>query len=348
MIGIRDLPAVNLFTNGRNGNKEPQTKKIAIKTLDEARTYVNAQRLTDKTQARQYLEKLHGEKHNIGDDAFSLLTSVIRGEMKRLPDSAENANQRGADKTGQRHFPADPGAADRRAPSHPLTLGVFSIMHGLCSSQPRVDEHYTAAYGDNTRGLSHRTAVFDQLEALERFERGHPGACAIYSTMWLKQIGDCPSDSAAARTRFLEDATADVIARQREYADRVDEANQRSYEVEDPFYATIRSLGVRPGAEDNLLIDIIGDEEGAMNEIANVLSSRNSSNLLWLARPDDSSASGHIVASHAHGDRVALFDPNLGEFRARRDEIPAVMRAIIGASSTDVPIPDVMIVRVYP
>ncbi|MEE3651160.1 MULTISPECIES: YopT-type cysteine protease domain-containing protein [unclassified Brenneria] len=358
--GIRNRQAPDFSTYVQSVSKAPEKKEIGIRTLDEARTYVAAQRFTDKTHAQKYLEKLDvASDLKIEKQALSLLKSAIQNEIKTLPERSEKAEalvkQRFTIKPNNRLSPEqfavtqnDMQGKGKRAPILPMTLGTFAVIRGLCSSQPRVDEHNSYSFGGSAAWSSYRAAAFDQSEALDRVEDGHPGACVIYSAQWLKQIAAHPSNDASSRMDFLDNATPDVIAQQQDYADRVHAANQSSYAVEDPFFQTIRAIGINPGSGDNRVIDITEDEESAMSELAEALSRQGSSNFIWLDRPDDCSASKHVVATHAHGNRIALFDPNIGEFRVRRSEIPTVMRAIIGDNSMNFPIPDVTVVPVHP
>ncbi|WP_082814573.1 YopT-type cysteine protease domain-containing protein [Collimonas fungivorans] len=230
----------------------------------------------------------------------------------------------------------------RTSTNRPDSISSFrkiAVLNGICSSQPRVNEH---SYLEGSSSWAvHRTAPFVQGDILEHEAPGHAGACVIYSFLWMNKIAK-QSGNASSRMNSLSQSTTEVLQLHQEYANRVFQCNNDPDNQEDPLIQTARALGVSP-AGNTIAVDILTDEEAAMTSLSEILNRPGTSNIIWLGNVDPNSASNHLIASHATGGRVVLFDPNMGEFRLKLSEVPVVMREIVARSSMHFAVPELFI-----
>ncbi|GEM_PF-6199564 len=203
-------------------------------------------------------------------------------------------------------------------------------------SRPRTHE---PAYAPSASGwAARRSAAFDQASVLSRHDPDHLGACVIYSLLWMNDIASAHG-TAASRMARLEHSTPEVLSLHQDYMDRVDYSNQDPYHREDPLLQTAQVQGIGP-AGNTMAVDILSDEDAAMEEISGILSRPGSSHLLWLG---NLGSGNHAIAAHAADGRCILFDANLGEFRLTPSEVPMVMREIVARNSLHYAIPEILI-----
>nr|WP_271465850.1 YopT-type cysteine protease domain-containing protein [Acidovorax sp. NCPPB 4044] len=230
---------------------------------------------------------------------------------------------------------------------HPAALPRRSpVIHGICASQPRT---YEPSYAPSASGwAAKRSAAFDQDRALSQLHPGHPGACVIYSLLWMNDIARVPG-TAESRIARLEGSTPEILSLNQQYVDRVAYSNQDPDNQEDPLLQTARAHGIEP-VGNTMAVDILSDEEAAMAEISNILNRPGSSHLLWLGNlgSDGSDAGNHVIAAHEADGRCILFDPNLGEFQLRPSEVSMILREVVARNSSQFAIPEIFIMPMRP
>jgi hypothetical protein len=178
----------------------------------------------------------------------------------------------------------------------------------------------------NSAGLrSYLKEEFRQRDVLQA--RGYPvGACLALSGIWLQNT----HRSAASRIQHLRGDGADAAVN-----------FSQLYETSHGMQALFTEMGIdTPEPNQMPVVDIMTNEETAMDEIATAISRNGTKHLLLL----NGLAGGHAIAcSRGDGGRVNMFDPNLGEFAARPSEVINVLRGIIRNTSSDEPIPSIRI-----
>ncbi|QTF10057.1 hypothetical protein HC231_20625 [Brenneria izadpanahii] len=313
----QSIRAIGISPQSLQPGQDVPASKDALRfaTFDEARTWLASQRFGSRDQFRSHMAALH--------------------------DRLDSSSRKLLEQAFTQHASAQKNMAPGRFPHQPLYSGLKNwqgaLMHGLCASSSNREEQLSSGVGAGWSSL--RVADFDQNGALEEHEPDHPGACVIYSALWLNDVNSRES-SAGSRMHRLADRTPEVIDLQRDYENRF-----HANEEEDPMHETVRRLGIIPHSASADTVDVMTDEGEAMQRLSESLFDRGSK-LILFGRDMSHSASGHVIAAHSDGSRVKLFDPNLGEFRMKRSDIPTVMRAIIATNSQSFPVPTVEVLPV--
>ncbi|CPR14484.1 hypothetical protein JMY81_14880 [Brenneria goodwinii] len=311
------IRAIGMSPQSLQPGQDTRASKDALRftTFDEARTWLASQRFSNRDQFRSHMDTLH--------------------------DRLDSSSRKLLEQAFTQHSSAPKTMTPGRLPPQQLYSGLKNwqsvLMHGLCASSSNREEQISGGVGTGWSAL--RVADFDQIGELEEHEPEHPGACVIYSALWLNDVNS-RDGSAGNRMHRLADRTPEVIDLQRDYENRF-----HANEAEDPMHETVRRLGIIPNAASADSVDVITDEGEAMQRLSESLFDRGSK-LILFGRDMSHSASGHVIAAHSDGSRVKLFDPNLGEFRMKRSDIPTVMRAIIATNSQSFPVPTVEVLPV--
>ncbi|WP_259639877.1 YopT-type cysteine protease domain-containing protein [Pseudomonas syringae group genomosp. 3] len=162
-------------------------------------------------------------------------------------------------------------------------------------------------------------------------------ACVVFTAAWLDRIRHYAHSGEARIDHMRHRGTLeDIAGRQQIY---------RNHEINNPrtpynilFSPTFRnySLQLSPAR----VLDIVSDEDQAMETMANTLREANSSHVLVVVRAN---GDNHAIATHSTGNKLHVFDPNHGEYSFRSDigTVKESMREIIQAYSSRFPVPEI-------
>ncbi|WP_080271767.1 YopT-type cysteine protease domain-containing protein [Pseudomonas syringae] len=162
-------------------------------------------------------------------------------------------------------------------------------------------------------------------------------ACVVFTAAWLDRIRHYPHTGENRIDHLRHRSTLENVAtRQQTY---------RNHEINNPrtpyntlFSPTFRDYSLRLSPAH--VLDIISDENQAMDTMASTLREANSSHILVIVRAN---GDNHAIATHCTGRKLHVFDPNHGEysFKADTGTIKESMRDIIQAYSSRFPVPEI-------
>ncbi|MCV9877408.1 YopT-type cysteine protease domain-containing protein [Brenneria izbisi] len=185
-----------------------------------------------------------------------------------------------------------------------------------------------------------RNAPFDQTSELSRVGDLRSG-CVVFSAAWLDRIKNYNGE-ADSRMNYLRrvEVLQTVDTLQRSYRNR--EVNNRGSSFENLFQPTFQRFDLN--LTNRGFMNVIGNEDGAMRNLANYLSEPGESHVLVLIRTN---GDHHAIATHQEAGKLYIFDPNEGEstVNSRESTVKSTLRNIIQNYSYRVPVPEVHLLR---